>query len=111
NPVDLTAQAVHAHGYAQFARLVASSPTVDGVIVVVTGRYPRLLLGDREPLIALAREAAKPIFMWSYTQPAPACVSLMSEAGYPLFTDLHNCARAMRALADYGTMRRQLLRA
>ena len=50
NPVDVTAQAVHALGYAEFARLVAGSPAVDGVIVVVTGRSPRLLMGDREKL-------------------------------------------------------------
>jgi acyl-CoA synthetase (NDP forming) len=56
NPVDVTAQAVHALGYAEFARLVAGSPAVDGVIVVVTGRSPRLLIGDREKLTTLARE-------------------------------------------------------
>ena len=96
NPVDVTAQAVHQFGYAEFARLVAGSPAVDGVIVVVTGRYPRLLMRDREPLEKLARESAKPILMWSYTQPAQACSALLREAGYPLFTDVHNCARALR---------------
>ena len=100
NPVDVTAQAVHAVGYAPFARMVAGSPAVDGVIVVVTGRHPRILL----------RESAKPIFMWSYTRPAEACVALMSEAGYPLFTSMVNCARAMRAMADYRCARERFLR-
>jgi acetyltransferase len=36
NPVDSTAQGVQKLGYAQFARLVAHSPSVDGVIVVIT---------------------------------------------------------------------------
>jgi len=108
NPVDVTAQAVHARGYAEFARLVAGSPAVDGVIVVVTGRYPRLLVGDREPLATLARETAKPIFMWSYTQPAAACGELLNEAGYPLFTHVHHCARAMRLMADYRAARERL---
>jgi acetate---CoA ligase (ADP-forming) len=110
NPVDVTAQAVHAVGYAPFARMVAGSPAVDGVIVVVTGRHPRLLLRDREALTTLARESAKPIFMWSYTRPAEACVALMSEAGYPLFTSMVNCARAMRAMADYRCARERFLR-
>ena len=70
NPVDVTAQAIHERGYAEFAGLVAGSPEVDGVIVVITGRHPRFLLEDREPLMALARETEKPIFMWSYTRPA-----------------------------------------
>jgi acetate---CoA ligase (ADP-forming) len=110
NPVDLTAQAVHQSGYAKFARLVAGSPAVDGVIMVITGRYPRLLEGDREPLTRLARETHKPIFMWTYTRPVDACISLLSEAGYPLFTDMRNCARAMRALADYRAVRERLAR-
>jgi acetate---CoA ligase (ADP-forming) len=105
NPVDVTAQAIHERGYAEFARLVASSPEVDGVVVVITGRQPRFLLEDRDPLVTLARESTKPIFMWSYTRPADVCVALLGEAGYPLFTNIHNCARAMRAMADYRAAR------
>jgi acetate---CoA ligase (ADP-forming) len=111
NPVDVTAQAIHERGYAEFAGLVASSPEVDGVIVVITGRHPRFLLEDREGLMALARETEKPIFMWSYTRPADVCVALLGEAGYPLFTNVHNCARTMGALADYRVARERFMRA
>ena len=38
NPVDSTAQGVQKLGYAQFARLVARSPSIDSVIVVITAR-------------------------------------------------------------------------
>ena len=110
NPVDLTAQAIHERGYAGFARLTAASPNVDGVIVVVTGRHPRFLIEDRDALIALARNITKPIFMWSYTRPAPVCVDLLSEAGYPLFTNVDNCARTMRVMADYRVARERFLR-
>jgi acyl-CoA synthetase (NDP forming) len=109
NPVDVTAQAVHELGYAEFARLVAASPAIDGVIVVVTGRYPRLLVRDQEALAKLARETAKPILIWSYTQPAEACVALLTSAGYPLFTHVHNCARAMRLMADYRAARERFM--
>jgi acetate---CoA ligase (ADP-forming) len=111
NPVDVTAQAVHKMGYAEFARLLAGSPVIDGVITVVTAGSPRLLLGDREPLARLARESAKPIFMWSYTQPAEVCVKLLSEAGYPLFTSARNCAHAMRVMAEYRAGRERFMRA
>ena len=111
NPVDVTAQAIHERGYAEFAGLVGSSPEVDGVIVVITGRHPRFLLEDREGLMALARETEKPIFMWSYTRPADVCVALLAEAGYPLFTNVHNCARTMRAMADYRAARARVMRA
>jgi acetate---CoA ligase (ADP-forming) len=111
NPVDVTAQAVHQFGYAEFARRVAASPVVDAVIVVVTGRYPRLLLRDREPLAKLVRESTKPILMWSYTAPADASIALAREAGYPLFTNLRNCTRALRVMADYRANRERMIAA
>ncbi len=105
NPVDVTAQAIHERGYAEFARLSAESPNVDGVILVVTGRHPRFLLEDRDNLLALGRDSTKPVLLWSYTRPAAVCVDLLSEAGLPLFTNVHNCARAMRVMADYRAAR------
>ena len=111
NPVDVTAQAIHERGYAEFARLAADSPHVDGVILVVTGRHPRFLLEDRDHLIALGRESQKPVLLWSYTRPAQVCVDLLSEAGLPLFTNVHNCARAMRVMADYRAARETFISA
>jgi acyl-CoA synthetase (NDP forming) len=101
NPVDVTAQAIHERGYAEFARLAGESPNIDGVILVVTGRHPRFLLEDRDNLLALGHDSKKPVLLWSYTRPAAVCVDLLSEAGLPLFTNVHNCARAMRVMADY----------
>jgi acetyltransferase len=110
NPVDVTAQAIHERGYAEFARLAASSPNVDGVILVVTGRHPRFLIEDRDHLIALGRDSRKPVLLWSYTRPATVCVDLLNEAGLPLFTNVHNCARAMRLMADYRAAREAFLK-
>jgi acyl-CoA synthetase (NDP forming) len=110
NPVDVTAQAIHERGYAEFARLAALSPNVDGVILVVTGRHPRFLIEDREHLIALGRDSRKPVLLWSYTRPAAICVDLLSEAGLPLFTNVHNCARTMRVMADYRAAREVFLK-
>src|SRR4030095_4658809 len=98
NPVDVTAQAIHERGYAEFAGLAAESPNVDGVILVVTGRHPRFLLEDRDHLIALGRDSKKPVLLWSYTRPAQVCVDLLSEAGFALFTHVHNLARATRGV-------------
>ena len=107
NPVDVTAQAIYERGYAEFARLSSESPNVDGVILVVTGRHPRFLLEDRDNLLALGRDSKKPVLLWSYTRPAAVCVDLLSEAGLPLFTNVHNCARAMRVMADYRAARKE----
>ncbi len=110
NPVDATAQAVHKIGYAGLAELVVASPAIDGVIVVMTARNPANLERQREGLEKLAAATAKPILPWTYTLPASASVTLLSEAGYPLFTDIRNCARTMRAMADYRELRERFLR-
>jgi acyl-CoA synthetase (NDP forming) len=110
NPVDATAQAVHKIGYAGLAGLVAASPVVDAVIVVMTARNAANLERQREGLARLAAETTKPILLWTYTLPSPASVQILSEAGYPLFTDIRNCARTVRAMADYRALRERFLR-
>jgi len=110
NPVDSTAQGVQKLGYAQFARLVARSPSIDGVIVVITARRSAFLEADLPKLKELAQESSKPVFMWTYTLPAERTVEILNEAGYPLFTDAQGCARTLRAMADYRVLRERLLR-
>ncbi len=110
NPVDATAQAVHTIGYAGLAELVAASPQVDSVIVVMTARNSANLERHRQGLTRLAASTSKPILPWTYTLPAPASVGLLAEAGYPLFTDIQGCARACRAMADYRALRERSLR-
>ena len=110
NPVDSTAQGVQKLGYAQFARLVAQSPSVDGVIVVITARRSAFLEADLPKLKDLARECDKPVFMWTYTLPAERTIEILNEAGNPLFTGAHGCARTMRAMADYRALRERWLR-
>jgi acetate---CoA ligase (ADP-forming) len=109
NPVDSTAQGVQKLGYAQFARLVAQSPSVDGVIVVITARRSAFLEADLPKLKDLARECPKPVFMWTYTLPAERTIEILNEAGNPLFTGAHGCARTMRAMADYHALRERSL--
>jgi acyl-CoA synthetase (NDP forming) len=110
NPVDVTAQAVFKVGYAEFGRLLVGSPAIDGVLIVASTRRSEVIAREREALAALARETAKPILFWSYTPPADDSVAIMSEAGFPLFTDMHNCARTMRHMADYRAVRERFLR-
>jgi acetate---CoA ligase (ADP-forming) len=110
NPVDVTAQAIFKLGYAALARLLIASPAIDGLLIVSSTRRPEVLERDRERLTALGREAAKPILFWSYTQPAEDSVAILSEAGFPLFASMHNCARTMRAMADYRSVRERFMR-
>ena len=110
NPVDATAQAVHRIGYAGLARLVMDAPAVDGLVIVITARSPKNLKRQEAELARLAQETTKPILLWSYTLPAPQSIKLLADAGYPLFTDIRNCARAFAAMADYRQLREAFLK-
>jgi acyl-CoA synthetase (NDP forming) len=110
NPVDATAQAVWKVGYAGLAELVVASPSVDGVIVVMTARSRANLERQRDSLTRLAATTSKPVLMWSYTLPAPQSVQILAEAGYPLFTSIQNCARTMQVMADHRALRERFLR-
>jgi len=110
NPVDATAQAVFKLGYAGLIELVTPSPLVDAVIVVMTARSPVNIERQRERLARLAADTAKPILLWSYTLPAQRSIEILSEAGYPLYTSIPNCARTVGAMADYRALRERFLR-
>ncbi len=110
NPIDSTAQGVQKLGYAEFARLAAQSPLIDGVIVVVTARRSAFLENDLPKLKALRQSSKKPVLLWTYTLPAERSIEIINEAGYPLFTGAPGCARALRALADYQNLRELNLR-
>ena len=101
NPVDCTAQGVHKLGYATFAHLVAQSPLIDAITVVVTARRSAFLEIDLPKLENLKRDTRKPIYMWTYTLPSERSVEILNAAGYPLFTSALGCARTMRAMGDY----------
>jgi acetate---CoA ligase (ADP-forming) len=111
NPVDTTAQGVHRVGYAEFARLLDGSPEVDGVIMVITARASRFIEDDRERLQDFSRAATKPVLMWSYTLPTERNAEILSETGFPLFTNVQNCARAFAVMADYRAARERRLAA
>jgi acetate---CoA ligase (ADP-forming) len=109
NPVDATAQAIFKIGYAGLAEMVVNSPSIDAVIVVMTARSAKNVERHAEHFARLAQEAGKPILLWSYTLPAPGSVRILSEAGYPLFTSIPNCARTLRLMADYRALRERFM--
>ena len=109
NPVDCTAQGVHKLGYATFAHLVAQSPLIDAIVVVVTARRSAFLEIDLPKLENLKNDSCKPIFMWTYTLPSDRSVEILNAAGYPLFTDAFGCARTIRAMSEYRALRERRL--
>src|SRR5262249_55235023 len=109
NPVDATAQAAAKIGYAGLAQLVLPSPMVDALAVVMTARSPHNIERQRDALAHLAEAAQKPVLLWSYTLPAARSVEILSEAGLPLYTDIGNCTRSLRLMADYRSLRERFL--
>jgi len=109
NPVDCTAQGVHKLGYATFAHLVAQSPVIDAITVVLTARRSAFLEIDLPKLENLKRDTRKPIYMWTYTLPSDRSVEILNAAGYPLFTSAFGCARTIRAMGDYRASRERTL--
>jgi acyl-CoA synthetase (NDP forming) len=101
NPVDATAQAIVQSGYAALGRLIAGSPEIDAAILIVSARLATSFEKERAQLAALARDSRVPIFLWSYTLPSPDTARILSQCGYPLFTSLQGCARAVAATAAY----------
>jgi len=111
NPVDATAQAILTSGYGELARLIAASDAVDAVIMIVSARLTASFEKEFDKLAAIAKASAKPIVMWSYTMPSPETTRLLSQAGYPLFTSMTACARALAAMVRYRAVRERRLRA
>jgi len=97
NPVDATAQAVAKLGYAGLIGAVAAAPGIDAVVAIASARTPARLERDAAALRACAGTVGKPVAFWSYTQPDRRSVRVLAEAGFPLFTSLRNCARALAA--------------
>lgn len=109
NPVDGTAQAIRVVGYAELARLVATANNIDGVILISSARHSATYEREYDALTSLAGTLEKPIMCFSYTLPHPKSAEIFGKVGLPLTTNLHNCARAMAAMADYRAFREHFL--
>ncbi len=111
NPVDGTAQAIRQIGYAGMIGPLVNSPVIDGVIAIMSARSAEHVTHEKEKLKALKAAAKKPILFWTYTLPSPAAVAVLSEAGFPLYTDMQNVVSTMRHMGDYHVLRERFLKA
>ena len=105
NPVDATAQVILQSGYGELIRRIAASGEVDAVAAIVSTRSGASFAKEADKLAAIAPGCPKPIVLLSYTVPSPDTVRILSQAGYPLFTSLTGCARALAVMAAYRAVR------
>ena len=110
NPVDATAGSIRKIGYSVLGEWVSRSPVVDSIIIVTSARHAHSFSGEGDHLARIAREAKKPIMMCTYTSPSPESTLMFNKAGYPFFTNMPNCARTVREMADYKILRDAFLK-
>jgi len=101
NPVDMTAGAIGKVGYARVVEMLQRSPVLDAIVIVGSVANAHRLKADREVLARTAAHPEKPVLFCAYTLAAQEAVDVAAEAGVPVFTSMPNCARALRAMADY----------
>lgn len=110
NPVDGTAGAIREVGYANLARMTAASDEVDAVIAISSARNTSRYVEEYDSMASFARETEKPILFYSYTMPMPEGYEIIGKAGYPVFTNMRNCAHVMSCMADYRAFRERFLK-
>jgi acyl-CoA synthetase (NDP forming) len=100
NPVDLTAQLTAGGSVAPALAALAGSGEVDAVTLVTSLSSAGRLERDKEALAELIGSSEIPIFIFSYTKPAPSCVRILEELGVPWYTSASRAARGLVALVS-----------
>jgi acyl-CoA synthetase (NDP forming) len=108
NPVDATAQAIGQIGYAPIVELVRQSQRIDTILLISSLANPeraKKLAGEMSELVATTDKA---ILLSTYTTASAASIGALAGAGIPCYTSMPSCARAIRALVDYGTFQERI---
>jgi len=110
NPVDATAQAIGEVGYAPMVELVAQSERIDTILLISSLANPDRAKKLATEMAELTAMLDKPILLSTYTTATPASIAAIAAAGIPCYTSMPSCARAIKALVDYGCFREKLAR-
>ena len=101
NPVDITAQGVIEAGYAAVLKIMLDCPVIDAAVVVCATYSTEYIAADMETLRSIRQESDKPVLFCTYTAANPDAMKLLVEAGYPVMTDMQNCASALASMVNY----------
>ncbi len=106
NPVDNGAQFLVSAPIEDRRRvfdLLAADPSVDVIVVGLTGALGRLTDRFAEDIVAFADAMPKPIVItWNSFKTDEKGFSTLVNAGMPMFRSFRNCFAALRAWGDYG---------
>src|SRR5713101_453136 len=110
NPIDATAQAIGELGYAPLVEIVAQSERIDTILLISSMANENRAGKLAEEMAAISAAIDKPILLSTYTTASAAAIATLAGAGIPCYTSMPSCARAIRALVDYGAFQERLAR-
>ncbi len=102
NPVDVTAEVVNRAGVARPLEMLARSPDLDAVILVSSLAGPHMLHRELSEIRRILESSARPIVVYSYTQPGEQSIEALAELGVAWYPSPARAARAVRVLVDAG---------
>jgi acyl-CoA synthetase (NDP forming) len=103
NPVDVTAQVIDtAGGVTPVLEIILGSDEVDMVVLVTSLNSADLLRREGDALRRLCASPSRALLVYSYTQPSPESIGLLSELGLAWFTSSGRTAAAAGALCEYA---------
>jgi acyl-CoA synthetase (NDP forming) len=108
NPIDATAQAIGEVGYKPIVEVVRQSKRIDTILLISSVANETTARKRAEELGDIVAETEQPILMATYTTATPGALGAFAEVGVPAYTSMPSCARAIRALADYGRFRERI---
>src|SRR6266567_460738 len=110
NPIDATAQAIGELGYAPLVEIVAQSERIDTILLISSMANENRAGKLAEEMAPISATIDKPILLSTYTTASAAAIATLAGAGIPCYTSMPSCARAIRALVDYGAFQQRLAR-
>jgi acyl-CoA synthetase (NDP forming) len=105
NPIDATAQAIGEVGYARIVEIVRQSERIDTILLISSMANETRAKKVADEMAELVGTTDKPILLCTYTTASAAAIAALAGAGIPCYTSMPSCARAIRALVDYGAFR------
>src|SRR5580658_9922349 len=110
NPIDATAQAIGEVGYKPIVELVRQSQRIDTILLISSMANESTARKRAEELGDIVAETEQPILMATYTTATSGAIAAFAGVGVPAYTSMPSCARAIKALADYGRFRERIVR-
>ena len=110
NPIDATAQAIGEVGYAPIVELVRQSGRIDTILLISSVANEATARKRAEELAGVVAQTPQPILLATYTTATPGAIGAFADVGIPCYTSFPSCARAIKALADYGRFRERVAR-